>query len=196
MTARGVSALIAARPAPTGAGRHAPIGTRWRALAARRARRGEGGESLIELLVTIAIVAMSVTGLVSALGANFIFSSSSRNATTTHSLLVRYAEALAGEPYRSCLTFGATPYAAAAVSDIPNTNLGGLNVGAPGAVGTTRNDVAMSIESMTYWNTDNSPATFSNSCPNPDTGFQQLTLLAHVGDGSYDERVTIFKRQP
>lgn len=193
MTARGAPALIAARPAPIGAGGHAPVERRWRALAARR---GEGGESLIELLVTIAIVAVCVTGLVSALGANFIFSSSSRNATTTHALLVRYAEALAGESYRSCLTFGATPYSAAALADIPNTNLGGLNVGAPGAVGTTRNDVAMSIESVTYWNADTSPATFSVTCPNPDTGFQQLTLLAHVGDGSYDERITIFKRQP
>jgi hypothetical protein len=201
MTARGAPALNAARPAPTGAGPHAPFGARWcapRCVCGRgRLRRpGEGGESLIELLVTIAIVATCVVGLVSALGANFVFSSTSSTATTTHALLVRYAETLAGESYQSCVVNGPTPYTAAAIADIPNTNLGGLNVGKPGAVGTTRLDVAMSIQSVGYWNGDNAPATFTTTCPNSDRGFQQLTLLAHVGDGSYDETVTIFKRLP
>lgn len=195
MTARGAPALNVARTAPTGAWGRAPAGGRRCDALARRAG-DQGGESLIELLVTIAIVAASIIGLVSALGSNFLFSSANGNATTTHALLVRYAEALAGEAFQACVVNGATPYAAAAVADIPSTNLGGFNVGPPGAVGATRTDVALSIESVGYWNGDNAPASFTGTCPNPDRGFQQLTLLARVGDGSYDERVTIFKRQP
>ncbi len=164
-----------------------------------RARsRNQVGESLVELLATITIVSICVVGLVAALGVNFVFSSTNRETERGHQILVRYAEALAGESYQACANGGPTPYAAAAVSDLPSTNLpDNVTVGAPGAIPASAEAYDLSVESVQYWNGDSSPATFSNTCPVAgDPKFQQLVLKVHSGDGSDVERITIFKRLP
>jgi hypothetical protein len=162
-----------------------------------RRARSQLGESLVELLATITIVSICVVGLVAALGMNFVFSSTNRENERGHQILTRYAEALAGESYQACVVGQAAPYAGVAVSDIPSTNLpDNVTVGAPGTIPASAEAYDVSIESVQYWNGDSSPATFTSTCPNPDPKFQQLVLKAHSGDGTYVERITIFKRLP
>jgi len=159
--------------------------------------RSQAGESLIEVLATITIVSICVIGLVASLGMNFVFSSSNHVAQHGHQVLLRYAESIAAEPYQPCSGGGGTPYSAAGVNDIPQTNLpDGIQVGAPGTVSAAPTSFELSISSVKYWNGDSVPATFTATCPGSDPGFQQLVLLAHAGDGSYDERITLWKRVP
>jgi len=164
-------------------------------LDGRRTVRGELGESLIELLATITIVSICVVGLVAALGMNFVFSAGNAQIVGAHAILGRYAEAIAAEPYQPC-TAG-TPYAAAAVADIPGTDLPtGTSTGAPGTIANSKTALALSIESAHYWNGDSAPATFTATCGASDPGYQQLVVRVDAGDGSYGETMTIYKRLP
>lgn len=158
-------------------------------------RAPEAGESLIEVLATITIVAISVVGLVAALGMNFVFGSGNRAGVNGHALLVRYAEALAGESYADC-TAG-SPYAAEAVADIPATDLpAGVTAAPPASAGTGRGDFALAIDTIGYWNRDRASATFTATCGSSDPGLQQLVLSVRAGDGSFTELLTIYKRRP
>jgi Tfp pilus assembly protein PilV len=164
-------------------------------FAARLRGRGQLGESLIELLATITIVSICVVGLVAALGMNFMFSAGNEQVDDAHAILSRYAEAIASEPYESC-TAG-TPYTAAAIADIPATDLpSGTTTGAPGTIANSGTAFAPSIESVHYWNGDSAPATFTATCGATDPGYQQLVVRVDAGDGSYYETMTIYKRLP
>jgi len=165
------------------------------ARPARRARaRNERGELLIELLITVTIVGLGVVAIITAVGSTFNLSGVSRVGTHGDQLLSRYAENLSAVPYQAC-SAGTTPYTAAAASAIPSTNLpDGITVGAPGTAAAKPTAYELSIESVAYWNGDLSPATFTTTCPSSDLGSQQLTLLVHAGDGSFDRRLVIVKR--
>lgn len=159
--------------------------------------RAQAGESLIELLATITIVGICIVGMVGALGVNFLFSASNNTNSHGHQVLVRYAEALAAEAYQPCVQNGPRPYLAAEAADRPSANLpDGVAVGAPGGVAATPYAFALSVESVQYWNHDSAPATFGSACPASDPGYQQIVVKGQSGDGTFLERIAIFKRAP
>jgi hypothetical protein len=151
---------------------------------------------LVELLVTITIISIGVVAIVTAVGATFNWASASRVGSHTDQLMVRYAENLIAVPYEPC-TPGPAPYAGAATTAIPSTNLpDGVAAGAPGSVPAQSGAFELSIQSVTYWNGDIAPATFSATCPAVDRGSQALTVRVRAGDGSYDRTTIIVKRAP
>jgi Tfp pilus assembly protein PilV len=171
-------------------------GTREFPIARRRRASFERGDSLIEVLITVSIVGLGVVAIMTAVGATLQLSGTNRVGAHADQLLVRYAENLSGVPYEAC-TAGSTPYAGAATSAIPSSNLpDGITVGAPGTAAAQSNAFELSIHSVSYWNGDVSPATFSSTCPSSDLGSQELNLLVHAGNGSLDRTVTIVKRAP
>ena len=156
---------------------------------------GERGELLIELLVTVSIVGLGVVAIITGVGSTARLSGVSRVGTRGDQILVRYAENLIAVPYQACTS--GPPYVAAATSAIPSTNLpDGITTGAPGTAAARSDAYELSIASIGYWNGDLTPATFTTTCPPTDRGSQQLTLLVHAGDGSFDRRMTIVKRAP
>jgi Tfp pilus assembly protein PilV len=160
----------------------------------RRRRQNERGESLIEILIALSIVSLGVIGILTAIGSTSRLSGVSREGSHADQLLVRYAENLIAAPYATCSS-GVAPYGAAATSAIPSTNLpDGITAGAPGTAAASPTAFELSIESVSYWNGDLAPATFSATCPATDLGSQELTLLVHAGDGSFDRTMTIVKR--
>ena len=170
------------------------IGRRPRAHA-RRGGRGVAGEMLLELLITVSIVTVCVIGLVGALGSNFHFSAVGRQINNADQVLARYGEALAAAPYETCQS--STPYTQAARDAIPSTDLPArVTTGAPGSVTSDEAAFALSIESVQYWNSDTSPATFATACPGSDRGVQLLVLQLAAGDGSLVRRSFIVKRAP
>jgi Tfp pilus assembly protein PilV len=160
----------------------------------RRRRQNERGESLIEILIALSIVSLGVIGILTAIGSTSRLPGVSREGSHADQLLVRYAENLIAAPYATCSS-GVAPYGAAATSAIPSTNLpDGITAGAPGTAAASPTAFELSIESVSYWNGDLAPATFSATCPATDLGSQELTLLVHAGDGSFDRTMTIVKR--
>ena len=146
--------------------------------------------------MTVSIVGLGVVAIITSVGSTMRLSGVSRQQSHADQLLVRYAENLIAVPYEAC-TAGSTPYAAAATSAIPSTNLpDNVTTGGPGTAGTNPNAFEFSVQSIGYWNGDLSPATFSATCPPTDLGSQELTLLVHAGDGSADRSATIVKRAP
>lgn len=165
-------------------------------LAARHRENRARGDSLIEVLITVGIVGLGIVAIITAAGATSQMSGISRVGSHADQLLVRYAENLIAVPYAACSS-GTPPYAAAAVSAIPSTNLPtGITVGAPGTAAVSANAFELSIKSVAYWNGDLSPATFSTTCPATDLGSEQLTLRVHAGDGTFDRTMMIVKRAP
>jgi Tfp pilus assembly protein PilV len=156
-------------------------------------RKLEAGELLIEVLVTVSIISIGVVGIMSSLGSSVRLSSVSRAAAQADQLLVRYAENLAAQPYEPC-TDGSAYEKASAVS-IPASDLpAGISVGAYGTAPVSDFAFEMTIESVSYWNGDTSPATFTTTCPKQDAGTQQLTLAVRTGDQTVSRRLTIVKR--
>jgi hypothetical protein len=146
--------------------------------------------------MTVSIVGLGVVAIMTSVGSTMRMSGVSREESHADQVLVRYAENLIAVPYEAC-TVGSTPYAAAAASAIPSTNLpDGITVGAPGTVAASATAFELSIRSIGYWNGDLSPATFSSTCPSSDLGSQELTLRVHAGDGSFDRSTMIVKRAP
>jgi hypothetical protein len=147
-------------------------------------------------LITVSIVGLGVVAIITSVGSTMRLSGVSREEAHADQILVRYAENLIAAPYAGC-TSGSPPYSAAASTAIPSTNLpDGITVGAPGTAAANPKAFELSIRSIGYWNGDLSPATFSSTCPSTDLGSQELTLLVHAGDGTFDRTTMIVKRAP
>jgi len=169
-----------------------------RANAARcapsRRRASERGDSLIEIMLAVALLGIGFVAILNSVGSTMTTSTGSRVRSHADELLVRYAENLIAAPYEAC-SGGSGPYASAATSAIPTTDLpDGITVGAPGTAAARSNAFELSISSVAYWNGDVSPATFSSTCPPTDRGSQELMLLVHAGDGSFNRTMMIVKR--
>ncbi|HEY1737939.1 MAG TPA: hypothetical protein VGI86_04480 [Acidimicrobiia bacterium] len=159
-----------------------------------RHSRTPNGELLVEVVLAVAIIATAVVGLVAALGGVFGLSARSRVGAQGDLLLVRYAEALAADPYEACQV-GVAPYQSAAVSAIPTTGLpAGIHSGPWGSTDGTAGTFELAVETTAYWNGDTGPATFAPICNGSDRGVELLHLRARSGDGAFDRRLTIVKR--
>lgn len=160
-----------------------------------RRRRAQGGELLIETLITISLVGLGVVAIVAALGTVIDWGNQDRTTTKTEALLWSYAEAMSQVPYEACTVAGIAPYAAAAVSALPAALPDGTAAVPLGAGDGTANTVVLTLSSVKYWNSSTAPAAYVSTCPATDAGAQSLTLTANSGDGKASRTLTIYKRR-
>ena len=143
-----------------------------------RRARGEGGETLIELLATIVIMGTAVIAVVAGIAVAITSSDANAKQVTALTVVRNYAEAIQAAPYVPCGT--AASYAPGAVAFTPPPNFTATVAG-----------------SVTYYDgTSASPAVFSGSCAAPDKGAQRMTVAATSSDGRADRKLEIVKRGP
>jgi type II secretory pathway pseudopilin PulG len=138
----------------------------------RSRKTSERGESLVELLVTIAIISIAVVALVGALADTISASSSHRQHATAETVARNVAEALKNRN---------TPYVPSGVyppSAWSSVNTTGYNVTA----------------NTTCWNAPTNPATFSASL-NCTSFLQQIKVTATSPAKGEKESVVILKRK-
>jgi Tfp pilus assembly protein PilV len=136
----------------------------------RRARgRGERGETLVELLVTVVIMGSAIVALVAGVATAVASSDTHRQDATAEGVVRSYAERVVGDPYTNCATTYAPAYTA--------------------PTGWT-----VSLTSIRYLQGDN---TYGATC-GTDLGAQQITVRAvspHTKNGA-DVSLVIVKRDP
>jgi prepilin-type N-terminal cleavage/methylation domain-containing protein len=133
------------------------------------------GETLIELLVALAILGIALVAVIGAFGASIAMSDVHRKQASAGAAVRNYAEFVsnyvAGTGYSSCA-------AASAYS--------------PAAVGyTAPSGYSASTVSIKYW----TGSAWSASCGS-DSGLQQLTLAVSSTDTRASERVVLVLRKP
>ena len=137
--------------------------------------RDERGETLVEIVVAVAILGLAATVLVGALGTVTSASSLHRHQATAETAVRTYAEAVRAVGYRDCRA--PLTYAAADV---------GFAVPA---------GFATSVPQVSYWD----GAGFAAPCPPVGaTGpqLQLVTLEVHALDGQESETVRLTVRSP
>lgn len=158
-----------------------------RGLAARRSRAPEGselGETLIEILVTVTILGVSMVAILGALWTTLRVSDFNSKSASGDTALRAYAETMqqgaASDPYHyvPCATVGAYP------AYSPPSPYQGYDA---------------TVTKIQYLNGFSSDGPiWSDTCPTPDQGLQQITLRVippdnHANNNSA-QSVTIVKR--
>jgi Tfp pilus assembly protein PilE len=146
---------------------------------ARRAG-SERGETLIELIVSAALLGILGIGMMTALTNTIIVSRADRSFAGTETVLRSFATTLERRPYKTC-TPGSTanPYSA---SDLAFT--------APSGYTTS----VTSVKFLTDNNTDNAVGKFSATCPaSGDKGVQEFMIRAVHDNIEQDAKVLLRK---
>ena len=157
---------------------------------------GERGETLVELLVTIAIVGIAIVGVVASLGAALEFSQRDRSDADLETVLTSYAEQLERLDYETC--GAANPYATTGPAALPSVSGIDVRYADSVAAGT---DVSAAylvrIDSVQYWDGQGSPAGFGAACPaGGDPGLQRITLRGwRVSDSGGTEAINTSRGQ-
>jgi prepilin-type N-terminal cleavage/methylation domain-containing protein len=144
-----------------------------------RAARSEAGVTLIEVMVTIAIMGIGFTALLACLAGTFTAGDQNRKVAVAQTVARKYADALSNATYVSCAV--TTSYASALVS--PPSGF------------------TVAVTNVEYWNGD-STATFGTSpstcTTNGDQGVQRLNLRVTQTDSlrGVIEDVLVLKRKP
>ncbi|HJP78864.1 MAG TPA: type II secretion system protein [Pseudonocardiaceae bacterium] len=133
------------------------------------------GETLLEVLVAVTIMAIAVVAIVGGIGTSILISDVHRKQATAGDAVRDYAETIenlvATGGYKPC---GSTSdYTTLAAGFAPPTGF------------------QDSIVSMRYWSSD----AWQASC-GTDTGLQQLTVRVASGDGRAAEQLVIVLRKP
>jgi type II secretory pathway pseudopilin PulG len=142
--------------------------------------RGQRGETLLELLLTVSIMGTAFIGVLAGIGTTLTASDTQRQTATAETVLRSYAERMKDPvdvPYVDCATTAS--YAAVPVGfTLPNAGW------------------TATVTTVTKWQGD-SPPTFSAPC-SPDKGVQQLTLQVKSPAGAHQaiETIVIAKRKP
>jgi type II secretory pathway pseudopilin PulG len=151
-----------------------------RSSATPRRGRGERGETLIETMITVVLLAMLAVGVIASLGTNILVSDNDARLAGSEAVLRSYAQAWQRAPYLPC-TSSANPYGTAAPD---------------GFTAPTRYTATL-VSPVKVWNSGSgasSPATFT-ACPATDTGLQTLDLKVSSDRGT-EQTLTIQKRKP
>ena len=141
-----------------------------------RHRHDDRGETLLELVITIAILGVCVVGIGAGIALSIKISSIHRDQATADAFLHNYAETLQNS-YTAC-TGGVAPN---------YVSIGSL--AAPSGFKTP-------TAAVKFWNAAASPASFSTaSCPASDPGLQQVTLGLDSTDGFTSETLVVILRK-
>ncbi|WP_405486485.1 prepilin-type N-terminal cleavage/methylation domain-containing protein [Streptomyces sp. NBC_00096] len=111
-----------------------------------RRRRGEEGETLIEVLVAVVLMGVAFVAILGGMGTAIVSSVAQQKVTTADSVIRSAAEKVVSDPYVSCAIGYGTPTPPAGYT------------------------VTVEIE---YWD---GVGSFGRSCPSADTGVQRVTL--------------------
>lgn len=128
---------------------------------------GQGGFTLVEMLLAVAILGVGVLTLVGGMMTSIHVSDLERRQADGQTALRAYAEAVSNDTYTDC----ATSYPAAGFTSPP-----GFTV----------------TQTVTYWVPAGS--SFSSTCPAPDAGLQRIRLTVTATDGRAVESLRIAKR--
>lgn len=128
----------------------------------------DGGFTLVELLLAVAILGLGVLTVVGGMMTSIVVSDLGRRSADGQGALRAYAEAVANDTYSDC----ATTYAAAGFS-------------APAGFSTSL--------TVAYWVP--SSTSFSATCPATDSGLQRIRLTVTATDGRGSESVLVAKRR-
>ena len=140
--------------------------------------RSDAGFSLVEIVITIAIVGVTFSAILGGLFASITVSALQRTEATADTVARSAAEVVkdsAQNPYQNCAGTG-------------HYSLTGVSV---------PSGFSVHITDVQYW--DGAPVTagyavhFASTCP-PDRGIQQITIAATSADGQATETVQVIKR--
>ena len=154
---------------------------RWRRLCLRK---GDRGDTLIEVLVAVSILGAAMIAITGGMATSIIISDVHHKESVSGTALANFAEALQSTPYVAAVCPLAVPasYASATVSGtaIPE-----------GYTGAVLNTAAKPFD---YWNA--TTLQFEATCPATDGGAQRLWLQVSSSDGRAVETVQLVKRKP
>lgn len=141
--------------------------------------RTDAGETLIELLLAVAIVAIAGVAILGGLFTGVATSAQHRDQASAAVTLRSFAESVNAASYVECSNAGDGTNAATAASAYRS------DFGAPSGYATS--------VTVKYWDGNTTPSWLSAPPACPDNGLQQLSLS--VGTGSATETVVLYKRR-
>jgi Tfp pilus assembly protein PilE len=148
--------------------------------------RTQRGETLIELIVSAALLGILGVGMLTALSSTIIVSNADRSFAGSETVLRSFATTLERRPYKTCTAgSSANPYSAADLAF------------------SARTGYTTSVESVKFLNNKNdnslSASDFQTSCPTTgqggDQGAQMFTIVARRTDGSAEQKATVILRR-
>lgn len=145
----------------------------------------DGGFTLVEVLITVALMSIAFVAILGSLG-TMIASGSSHRAVTTAEVAIRdlaeFVKSDTSVAYQDC---GATPAPLASYTDAVDAGY------------TPPTGFSASVLSVTSWQGD-SAGTFNATCPTPDAGAQLVRLRVTGGHGgrTSTQEAEIVKRRP
>lgn len=135
-----------------------------------RARRAERGETLVEILVTIAVVGITLTGIFGGIALAVRSSGDQQGRATAETVVRDEAEALLSPT----------------IVYVPCATTSGYRSSYTPPSGWTA-----SVTAVQYWD-GKTPAGWLATCPSPDNGLQRITVTATRG--TVTESVDVLKR--
>lgn len=151
--------------------------------AASARGRGESGETLIEIVLTVFIVAVALSAIVLGIFTMIRTSSQHRRAVRASNEAMSIAEMIDGAPYVKVTAPGecakANPYF-------------------PPAGYVEPANTTVTVTRRNLQNRTANPPVYAAGCPAEDQGAQELTVTVRQADskGAVTEKVTIVKREP
>jgi prepilin-type N-terminal cleavage/methylation domain-containing protein len=144
---------------------------------------GADGFTLIETVLTIALVSIAFVGILTAVAGMIAAGAANQRLSTAEAAARNASEFLAGQTYVACTpsTDAATAYEADIASDHTGAFPANYHI-----------DIAVNT-----WDTNSNPATFPGACPGADTGLQAIRITATSTSGlgpAYSKTLTIVKR--
>jgi Tfp pilus assembly protein PilV len=144
---------------------------------ARRPVRDEAGTTLVEVLMTVAILGVAVVAIVGGMGTSIIGTDHHRKQAQAQTVLMSAVDVVKSQsvnPYQACATTGT--YAAGTGLTLP-------------AGWTT---AYITVRSVKYWD----GSSFATTCPSPDSKLQLIEVQVATPDGRATESVDVVKRNP
>lgn len=148
--------------------------------SSHRGRRGDSGETLLEGVIALSILAVSIVGVLGAFGSSSSLSARHRTATSADAVLYQYAERIKAGTYVGGATAG-------------TVNQGGYTAVA---------GFTASVEAVRCWSGSGPSNNVSSGTDFPactvanDKGLQAVTVRVSSADNQAVVRTTIFKRKP
>jgi len=137
--------------------------------------RGEQGDTLVEVLITIAILGIAFAGILAGLATAIRMSSIHRGQANADVVLVSSADAVKSQAYVACPSVTTSSYSPTSGVTLPS--------------GWSASNIT--ITSVQKWN----GTSFQASCPATDQGLELVTIKATSPDnGGSSEQVDVIKR--